>query len=240
MKIDLRVKYIIMVLATSHLERLGTNEIINLSEFVVKENFKHHWKENLMSLDLDNDIQSIYSEEMKYLSNSEIFVAKDSLGDILGSIRVLKWNYIDVLPLQKIFGINPLLVIGDIKLNNIWHIGRFAIKKECKDINLFKKLMVCAIAPICKEEGNIAFAECDSKLLRILNLLGIKANVIGEPINYLGSETIPISMSYEGLIDFYNKNKNLVSSDILSKNLEADLLPKSVVSSNQVVNYSFV
>lgn len=229
-----------MILTTSHLERLKTNEIINLSEFVVKENFKHHSKTNLMGINIDDDIQSIYSEEMNYLSNSEIFVAKDYSGDILGSIRVLKWNYIDSLPLQNIFGINPLLAIGDIKLNNIWHIGRFAIRKEYKDINLFKKLMVCAISPICKEEGNIAFAECDSKLLRILNLLGIETKVIGESINYLGSETIPISMTYGGLINFYNKNKNLVSSDVLSKSIEDSLLPKSVVSGSQRLNYSFV
>lgn len=240
MEIDLRVKYIIMVLNTSHLERLRTSEILDLSEFVVKENFKHHSHTNVMHAAIDNDIQSIYKEEMKYLSNSEIFVAKSYSGEMLGSIRVLKWNYIDVLPLQKIFGINPLLAVGDLRLNEIWHIGRFAIRKECRDIHLFKKLMVCAISPICKEEGNIAFAECDSKLLRILNLLGIKTTVIGESINYLGSETIPISMTYEGLMGFYNKYKHLVSNDVLTNSKEACLLPKSVVSGNQLINYSFV
>ena len=70
--------------------------------------------------------------------------------------------------------------------------------------------MVCAISPICKHKGNIAFAECDSKLLRILLLLGIKPTIVGESINYLGSETIPISLPYEGLIEFYEKNKHLI------------------------------
>ena len=51
-------------------------------------------------------------------------------------------------------------------------------------------------------KNSIAFAECDSKLLRVMNLMGIKADVIGDSINYLGSETIPVSMNYEGLKGF--------------------------------------
>jgi len=113
------------------------------------------------------------------------------------------------------FGINPLLVPGGLAAKGIFHIGRFAINKEVKDVNLFKQLMVCAIAPICQDESNIAFAEIDSKLLRILSLLGIKAKIIGKSIHYLGSETIPVLMDYEGLSTFYNANKNLVSNTSL-------------------------
>lgn len=201
-----------MILTKSNLGKLKTEEIINLSKFVVNENLKHH-TDKVLPKDYENNIRSISMEEMTYQRNAEIFVYKDYSGNILGSIRVLKWNYIDVLPIQKIFNINPLLVLGDLLLNSIWHIGRFAINKEVSDVNLFKKLMICAITPVCKHEGNIAFAECDSKLLRILTLLGIKATIVGDPVSYLGSETIPISMTYDGLIGFYNKNKNLVAKD---------------------------
>lgn len=228
-----------MILITNHLERLRTNEIKNLSEFVVRENFKHHTK-NILPTGYENDVMEIYLEEMNYINNSEIFVTKDASGKILGSIRVLKWDYINTLPLQKIFGINPLSVVGDIPLNDIWHIGRFAINKEVSDVNLFKKLMVCAISPICQHKGNIAFAECDSKLLRVLRLLGIKANVIGESIDYLGSETIPVSLSYDGLIEFYNANKGLVSDEVLNQSPKKEELPESVVFSTLSYNYSLV
>lgn len=228
-----------MILIENHLERLRTNEIKNLSEFVVRENFKHHTN-NILPTGYENDVMEIYLEEMNYINNSEIFVTRDSSGNILGSIRVLKWDYVSTLPLQKIFDINPLSVIGDIQLNDIWHIGRFAINKEVSDVNLFKKLMVCAISPICKHKGNIAFAECDSKLLRVLRLLGIKANVIGESIDYLGSETIPVSMSYDGLIEFYNANKGLVSNEVLNQSPEKTELPESVVFSAVNYNYSLV
>jgi hypothetical protein len=75
---------------------------------------------------------------------------------------------------------------------------------------MFKKLMVHAVTPICKEKDSVAFAECDSKLLRIINFLGIETRVIGKSVNYLGSETIPISISAQGLSRFYHKNKDLV------------------------------
>jgi hypothetical protein len=77
--------------------------------------------------------------------------------------------------------------------------------------------MICAIAPICEQKNGIAFAECDSKLLRIMNLLGIKAKVIGTSVHYLGSETIPIAMNYDGLKEFYNNNKNFITSISINK-----------------------
>jgi len=215
-----------MILTKNYLEKLGKHQLSELAEFIVMENFIHHSNGETPE-DYNKDIKSIYNEEVKYYSNSEVYVAKDYLGFILGSIRVLKWNYMDLLPLQKIFGINPIMAMKN--SNDIFHIGRFAIKKEVRDIKLLKQLMVYAIAPVCQHEGNIAFAESDSKLLRTLNLMGIKTTVLGESVDYLGSETIPISMSYDGLINFYNKNKGLVSEDALV-GAESSKIHKSVVS----------
>ena len=120
------------------------------------------------------------------------------------------------MPLQKIFGINPFLAITEPNVNDIYHIGRFAVKKDACDLNLFKRLLVCVSEVICKNNNNIAFAEIDSKLLRILRLLGLKAMVIGESVDYLGSETIPIAMTSEGIMSFYNKNKHLVEEEVMN------------------------
>ncbi len=230
-----------MISTKNHLEKLKINQLLDLSEFVVTENFKHH-SNNILPENYKTDVNSIYKEEVNYFNDSEVFVSKDASGSISGSIRVLRWNYKDMLPIQKIFGINPLLVTGDenVSINDVWHIGRFAIKKEVKDINLFKQLMVCAISPICKHKGNIAFAECDSKLLRILNLLGIKATVIGNSINYLGSETIPILMTYDGLIDFYTQNIGLVPTNVLNQSTKNNTLQERVVFTKQTLNYPLV
>ena len=224
-----------MILAKNYLERLPKNQLPDLAEFVVTENFKHH-SNNELPKNYKNDVNSIYKEELSFYEKAEIFTTKDNMGNILGAIRLLKWNYPDVLPIQKIFGINPLLTLNQPNINDIYHIGCFAVKKDVRDINLFKKLLVCIAKIICSHKGNVAFAECDSKLLRTLKLLGVKAMVIGKSINYLGSETIPIAMTYDGIIDFYNKNKHLVEN-ILTKPF---ILPKSVVLNNKTSNYSFV
>jgi len=201
-----------MFLEKHYLSQVKQNEIYHISEFVVKENFKHHADKWILKSNQD-EIYSIYKEEKEYLKNSKIFAFKNKDGDILGTIRVLKWDFIDFLPIQKMFGINPLFCTSNRNINEIWHIGRFAIKKGMRDISLLKKLMISAIAPVCKHKDNFAFAECDAKLLRILTLIGIKAEIVGKSIDYLGSETIPICMCYDGLIDFYNQNKELISSE---------------------------
>lgn len=227
-----------MTLTKNYLERLPKNQLLDLAEFVVKENFKHHANNNLPE-DYRNDVNSIYKEELGYYENSEVFTTKDYAGSILGAIRVLKWNYTDVLPIQKIFGINPLLAVSNQKINNIYHIGRFAIKKDVRDINLFKGLLACVSKLICSHSQNVAFAECDSKLLRILNLLGVKTTIVGESVHYLGSETIPIAMTYDGVIGFYTKNKHL-ANNVLRKSTESYILPESVAFNNSGYNYSLV
>ncbi|WP_343665355.1 hypothetical protein [Chryseobacterium mucoviscidosis] len=198
-----------MRITQNYLEQLELSQLSELAKFVVEENFNHHCENMIPEMDLLNDIQDIYNEELQYFKNSEIFVAKDIAGNIQGSIRVIKWDYKTELPIQKIFNINPFNSIYN--TSSVWHIGRFAINKANNDRTLFKKLMMYAITPVCKEENSLAFAECDSKLLRVMNIMGIKTEVIGDSIDYLGSKTIPVSMNYNGLKDFYIANQYLVS-----------------------------
>jgi hypothetical protein len=229
-----------MRLKTNYLEKLTQNKLIDLAEFVVKENFKHH-SNNVLPENYMDDVESIYREEKKFHNLSSVFVVKDTVGEILGAIRVLKWNYVDKLPIEKIFGINPISVTGNAPLKPIWHIGRFAIRQEVRDITLFKKLMVCAIAPVCASKNGVAFAEIDSKLLRVLKLIGIQATVVGESIEYLGSETIPVCFTYDGLINFFNKNKDLLPNHLKPTTYSnTQNLPKSVVFNKSAYDYPLV
>ena len=221
-----------MTLNNNTLHALPSHELLHLAEFVVDENFKHHTG-TTTSADYQSDVISIYNEELKYYKNSQVFVSKNHYGSINGAIRVLRWNYKDILPIEKIFGIKPLQIVGISPLKSIFHIGRFAINKEQSGIQLFKALMVSAIAPICQNKNSVAFAECDSKLLKILALLGIKTTIIGEPTMYLGSETIPVCMSHDGLIDFYRKNSHLIHKNSFSTQPNYNTLPQRVVFDNQ-------
>ncbi|CAI2767070.1 hypothetical protein [Flavobacterium collinsii] len=228
-----------MKLAKNHHTEISQNDILLMSKFVVTENFNHHSNEILPG-HYQNDIDAVYKEEMGFLENSKIFAFKNDLGDLMGTIRVLKWDFITPLPIQKMFGINPFICAEGNAINEIWHIGRFAIKKGVRDVNLLKKLLVCAIAPVCQHKDNMAFAEIDAKLLRVLTLMGIKAKVVGKSIEYLGSETIPVSMSYAGLIDFYNENKDLVTPEDFELSTPNSKLPNKVVFDANKLNYTLV
>ncbi|MEC3881174.1 hypothetical protein [Parapedobacter sp. 10938] len=200
-----------------NLEKLSSKELLDLAKFVVTENFKHHVGTD-DPVEYECAINCIYADEQGYFDKAQIFVSKGFDRSIIGSIRVLRWNYIDVLPIQRIFGINPLDIDDSPNCRPIWHIGRFAIKKGSGDVNLLKQLMVCAIASVCEDENAIAYAECDCKLLRVLAALGINAHPLGNAVNYLGSGTIPIRMTYGNLIDFYCKHKFIVPKGILGTN----------------------
>lgn len=194
---------------------LHPNEIFNVVKFIVSENFKHH-SPYISQQHYSTEINSVYDEELTYCQDSQVIVERDESGSILGSIRVLKWNFVDPLPIQKIFNINPLNYVSLGKVNDVFHFGRLAVQKDYPSLQLFKKLIIRAMAPVCQHQQNIAFAECDVKLLRVLLLLGIKVEVIGDSVNYLGSETIPVLFNYDGLIHFFLKNceKYNVGNDI--------------------------
>jgi hypothetical protein len=212
----LGIKKKAMILRNQYFGKLEKNRLKDLAEFVVRENFEHH-SNNPFPENYTTDVNAVYDEELNLFENSEVYITRNQGGTITSAIRVLKWNYTDVLPLQKIFGIDPILAIDNPNVNDIYHIGRFAVSKNVRDINLFKRLLVCVAKPICEQKGNMAFAECDNKLLRILNLLGVKTMIIGDSINYLGSETIPIAMNYDGVKNFYDENKHLINHFLVEK-----------------------
>lgn len=193
------------------------NRKVNIAKFVVIENYKHHCKCSSTPYNIESEVGEVYEEENNY-QNSKIFVSLDSSGQMIGTIRVIKWNNTDILPVQKLFNINPIYLVRNTSYN-IWHIGRLAIKKGA-DNNIFKSLLVTAIAEVCQNENSIAIAECDAKLLRILKILGIEPVILGDSINYLGSETIPVLFPYETLKNFLDKYNSTIK------------LPQSVVLTN--------
>lgn len=204
------------MLPKNDIERLQVHQLLDLAKFVVTENFKHHTN-HADHFDYKKEINCVLKEEQKYFENAQLFVSRDLNRSIVGSIRVLKWNHHDTLPLEKIFSIHPSRFNEGNRKQSMWHIGRFAINKSIRNIKLFKQLMICAIAPICNDKNALAYAECDSKLLKVLPLMGINARRMGQSVYYLGSETIPIYMTFDDLIGFYTKNKGLVPANFLKQ-----------------------
>lgn len=192
------------------LQLTGVECFQELAEFVVRENYKHHAR-YFSNESIQNEINSVYQEELQYIDNSTIFVVRDNTGKIVGSIRVFKWDRKKILPIQKIFGINPLETIHAESDYSYWHIGRFAIDSFAgiPTITLFKQLMVYAVYPVVCDTKSYMIAETDSKLLKVMNALGIKTVQMGHSVNYLASETIPVYSSKNGLLLFYKHYNNL-------------------------------
>lgn len=72
----------------------------------------------------------------------------------------------------------------------LYDVAEFVVNENYR--YLFRQLMMCAIYPIYQEKNGYMIAECDSKLLRIVNLSGIDTVRLGNSVYYLGSNTIPV------------------------------------------------
>lgn len=188
----------------------GKECLRELAEFVVRENYKHHVGDFSYE-SIKDEIDSVYQEELQYIDSSIIFVVRNEAGKVIGAIRVFKWDRKKTLPIQKIFGINPLMIIHSESDYSYWHIGRFAVDTFAgiPTITLFKQLMVYAVHPIVCDTKSYMIAETDSKLLKVMNVLGIETIQLGHSINYLASETIPVCSSRNGLLLFYKHYANL-------------------------------
>lgn len=186
--------------------RAGMEYQRSIAEFTVRMNYLHHTG-NDETIEIEDKIKSVYLEEQAFSSESQIYTVEDKRENIIGCIRVMKWNKTDLLPVQKLFNINPLNSIECSYNSTYWHVGRFAVdsRMEIRAVTLFKQLMMYAIYPIYQEPDGYMIAECDSKLLRVMNLLGIKTVNLGKSICYLGSETIPVYADKKGLSAFYQK-----------------------------------
>lgn len=189
---------------------LSHENLYELAKFIVIENYKHHQSDKVEMVDIE--VAQVFDEELQYLPNSRIFAVRDRDMEIVGAIRILKWNHKDVLPITKLFDISSFHQIDPIhSKEHIWHIGRFAISNKVGKfgIVLFKILMSSVISMICKNDNGVMLSECDSKLLKTLHLMNIAAMPLSDGIEYLGSLTIPMYVTRDGLEVFYNNHKQL-------------------------------
>jgi hypothetical protein len=189
--------------------QLSKDGLLGLAEFVVFENYKHHQKEFIKNTEMNKEVLQIYSEELNCFEQSKIYVARNDQNETVGSIRIMKWNKEQEFFSSKIF-MDKILNADDNE--HFWHVGRFAVSSNLgiQGLNLFRVLMLYAIAPICKYDKGIMFAECDSKLFKIVRYLGMETIALSDGIEILGSLTIPTYTTRSGLTEFVLRNQSLV------------------------------
>lgn len=181
-----------------------------IAQFVVKENYLHHagtactYKEETI-------VNKICLEEEVLTKSSHILVARDRDGILIGCVRITLWNGKDTLPIERLFGIDPSSLPINYSCSPVFHIGRLAISKEngSKHSDLLKTFMAYVAKAVLSFPYGCLIAEVDKKLFRIFGLMGISAHQIGEPIEYLASETVPMYATSEDLIDFYHRYGHL-------------------------------
>jgi hypothetical protein len=183
------------------------NELYELAQFVVKENSTHHRSDSQSDAVFLSEVKQLYQEDISLFEHSIYYTA--NLGrKIIGSVKVTLWDGEVMLPIEKLFGISCRQLASYYNKRYIWHVGRLAISKKDNPsgISLLMRLLTLAIGHICEHAGSLMIAECDKKLLRVLNLLNIQVKDLGEGIIYLGSETIPVYATDELLAAFLYKN----------------------------------
>lgn len=161
--------------------------LLEIAQFVVRENNSRHLS-SFTEKEVNEDIKSVLEEEeYLYDNKSRIYIARDAFGNIIGCIRSFHWDKHKILPIEKIYGINPLNAIHQESKYSFWHIGRFAVAKDSgiSTLTLFKRLMALAVKPIVEDKYSYMIAEIDSKLLKVMKVLGFGTRQIGKSIDYL-------------------------------------------------------
>lgn len=188
--------------------------LYELAEFVVRENYLHH--SGLKSIPPVCEIEDVCNEERRLINISRVLVARNGAGRIIGSIRITRWDKKTTLPLESLFGLNPLDLAFDNKVTTFWHIGRFSISKEgtYSTMHLMRTLMINAVYPIVNEVTGCLLAEVDRKLFNVLGKLGIFVHQLAPSIHYLASETIPVYSTSKAMMGFYERNKYLYEASV--------------------------
>lgn len=179
---------------------VSEKNLIHFSEFVANANYLIHQKKYAP----DWEIQDVLEHETELYPHSEFFALKNSDNNYIGAIRATLWDGTFSLPMDREFGIDIQRVIRErgFKPTEIWHVARFAIhnyKNSGIQMNFEERLRIIrillssVIKLICKHSDNIMLAECDERFLNINPFIGIVGNeIIGKPLMYLGSPTIPV------------------------------------------------
>ena len=97
--------------------------------------------------------------------------------------------------------------------------------------------MLYAISPIFQHSQGVLLAEADEKLLRVMKALKIDVQPLSKGKEYIGSMTIPMMVTKEGLTEFMLRNV-FMAFDVRF-DVEKPQLPERVKIQPQKHNYPF-
>ncbi|WP_411678858.1 GNAT family N-acetyltransferase [Clostridium thailandense] len=86
--------------------------------------------------------------------------------------------------------------------NNQWHLGRFAVDRNLRGLEIGKKMLILSLNEIFNLDVEEVFVEARDITVRMLEQFGCK--VVEEPIDFYGEPVTPITIKK---CDFINKTK---------------------------------
>lgn len=190
-------------------------ELPGMLRFLILEIYRHFNFTAFTKQDFAGELNRLLAEDMAYFDHSVYYVLRrKSDKSIQACIRTTWYDGRVSLPIEKLFD----LKISGMRVTRgkqIWHLGRFVISGSLPShrISVLKKLLFNAFYPVSISKNAILFAECDSKLVRTLSLMGIDSLVLGSPIEYICSETLPICITSECLKPFITRNAGIYYSE---------------------------
>ncbi|MGN6212009.1 hypothetical protein [Parafilimonas sp.] len=191
-----------------YFSRLRKDELKDLVSFVVLEIYEHFNYKDYTQQSFENEFEYLLKEDLAFFGNSVYYVLRNHFDHkIYGSIKTTYWDRAATIPMEKLFGINVQDVLIPDYLN-IWHLGRFVISgKICEErIGILKKMLFNAFYPISTMGAGLVLAECDKKLTMTLKKMGIDSFVLGDSIEYICSETLPIYIKSDWLNQYISSN----------------------------------
>jgi hypothetical protein len=190
--------------------KLTKDQLPELLEFYLYEIYEHFNFTDYTSEFAENELAHLMEEDLSFFKNSIYYVLREHRTDkIVASIKTTYWDRVTTLPIQKLFSINPnAMSLSDRR--HFWHIGRFVVSRSVPRyrISILKKLLFNAFYPVHAMEKGVIFAECDRKVMNTLLRMGIRSAVLGQSIDYICSDTVPIYINSEWLNTFITTSIN--------------------------------
>lgn len=137
-------------------------------------------------------------DDMRYALDASVFVAYTEDGQILATVRAIERRG-QPLPIEQDFGIDPMAVCSGFGWvpHRIFEIGRFArctIPGVTESVahRAVDEVLASLVAHCGQHLDNVAFASIDVAVLGLLRRKGFPFLALGEPVQYLGSPTVPV------------------------------------------------
>lgn len=192
-----------------NLYKIGWSELSQYTQFVydiyrtsVTDN--QQWELN------PEDLAMMYHEDQTYFPHSVYFGFMNTNNELVGTMKATRKTDLVLLPAEVEYGIDVKQLSKDFNItpNKIWHCGRLAVNKQkakaagLNSRTLFLELLFQSFRHITKNPGAIFLAEADKRVFDLFHKVGVPMQQIAKGKTYLGSETYPVVISHEGMLNW--------------------------------------